>query len=87
MKPEQDKKVPAVMNLGGPSRFSLSNPSAKIVLALLFLVSLNVVACYDTTLSVIFRLARFAKLFAIQIALVALSVAREIFDAFGKRLH
>jgi hypothetical protein len=87
MKAEQDKGKPVVMNLGGPSRFSLSNPSAKIVLALLFLVSLNVVACYDTTLSVVLRMTRSAKLFAIQIALVSLSLAREIFDAVGRRLH
>jgi hypothetical protein len=87
MKVEQDKKAPVVMELGTPSRLRLSNPSARIVLALLFLISLNAVACYDSTLTVIFRLGRVARVFSVHLALACVAFAREFYEHLGRRLH
>ena len=87
MKSRRDTTKPVVMNLGGPARFNLANPSAKIVLALLFLVSLNAVACYDATLSVVLRLSSFCRVLAVHVILLCLSLAREICDGLGKRFH
>jgi hypothetical protein len=87
MKSGQENKLPVVMNLQGPSRLSLSNPSAKIVLALLFLVSLNAVAFYDTGLSVILRTARLLKGCAAHWLVVAFTLGREFCELLSRRLH
>jgi hypothetical protein len=87
MKTGQEKELPEVMNLQGPSRFSLSNPSARIALALLFVVSLNAVACYDTGLSAFLKITRLLRGCAAHGLVVALSLGREFCELLGRRLH
>jgi hypothetical protein len=75
------------MNLQGPSRFSLSNPSARIVLTILFLVSLNAVACYDTGLSAILKTTRLLRGCAAHGLVMVLALGREFCEILARRLH
>lgn len=75
------------MNLGAPARLKLSNPSARIVLTLLFLFSLNAVACYDSTLSVVLRLTRVVRTFSIHILVASMAFAREFGEHLVRRWH
>ncbi|HUR44265.1 MAG TPA: hypothetical protein VMZ27_00220 [Candidatus Saccharimonadales bacterium] len=85
MKSGNETKTPVVMDLAGPSRLRLSNPSAKIVLTLLFLLSLNAVACYDSTLSICVRLTRVVKTFSVHALLLLLGLAREASECLARR--
>jgi hypothetical protein len=51
MKSGQDRKTTAGPEYENSPRLILSNPSARLALVILFLCSLNAVACYDSMLS------------------------------------
>jgi len=58
MKSGQEKKPLAQIKLGDPYRLMCSNPSARILLMILLLLSLNLVACYDSLLAWVLKLLR-----------------------------
>jgi CheY-like chemotaxis protein len=54
MKSEQDKKATAEIQYRNTAQLECSNPSARVLLVLLLLLSLNFAACYDSILSRLF---------------------------------
>ncbi len=58
MKSGQDTKVSHPIKCGDSFRFICANPSTRILLMFLILVSLNIVACYDFILARLLKLLR-----------------------------
>lgn len=87
MKSGQYQKVTTGTEYGNSSRLVISNPSARIVLVIMLLVSLNAVACYDWILSGILRLIRWARGLAVGILSSLMSLARRIYGSLRMRFH
>lgn len=58
MKSGQETKVSREIRLGDPFRLICTNPSTRILLTFLLLVSLNIVAVYDFLLASLLKVLR-----------------------------